>query len=205
MSTNFLSLPSELRNKIYQQTVVSRVRLTPCARGRRYNLTPGLLRTNKMVHSEASSLLYARNRFEFTFCSCESVASFFEEIGCDNANYIRHVCLNYPKFSTWDRHNPTIESNDIRILTVIQSNCANLSTLTLLPFFSFFPPLGTLQLGMLRVRDRKAVSEAVAMLGACFRKIRSLQEVIVEVSRAGFNDHVRKEMERHGWIVRDVP
>src|SRR6267378_462517 len=79
MSTNFnfLSLPGELRNRIYK-------------------LTPGLLRTSKTVHREASSLLYSQNRFDFTEVSLKMAASFLEKIGRINANSIRHIILLFP-------------------------------------------------------------------------------------------------------------
>ena len=64
MSATFLDLPSELRNKIYEQLLVQQERINPY--NERESLTPGLLRANKTVYSEASSVLYAQNCFDLT-------------------------------------------------------------------------------------------------------------------------------------------
>ena len=77
MSTNFLSLPRELRDQIYEHLVVHREPIDPWVDyNRRYKLTPGLLRANETIHHEASLLLYTQNRFDFTMCASEDVASF---------------------------------------------------------------------------------------------------------------------------------
>src|SRR5882762_3499104 len=101
MSTNFnfLSLPGELRNRIYELLVLHQepiniseyLSLPGELRNRIYKLTPGLLRTSKTVHREASSLLYSQNRFDFTEVSLKMAASFLEKIGRINANSIRHI------------------------------------------------------------------------------------------------------------------
>lgn len=68
MSANFLELPSELRNRVYELCLLHEETINPWMD---YNqpqeLTPGLLHANKTVHREASSLLYAQNRFNFAW------------------------------------------------------------------------------------------------------------------------------------------
>jgi len=59
----------------------------------RQELTPGLLRANKTVHREASSLFYAQSRFDFTMATPEDVALFLGTIGRNNADYIRLVMM----------------------------------------------------------------------------------------------------------------
>lgn len=111
MSANFLSLPSELRNNVYEQVLVLREPIAcPTQQGLERlqlqlgSLTLGLLRTNKAVRREASSILYAQNRFDFTVCTSEDVTSFLEQIGPNNASYIRHICVDFPKFHHLNPH-----------------------------------------------------------------------------------------------------
>jgi hypothetical protein len=92
MSANFLSLPSELRKNIYEQLLVLQEPvaspINPWLRQSQFRaLTPGFLRANKVVHLEASSILYAQNRFDFTMCTSEDITSFLEQIGHNNASY----------------------------------------------------------------------------------------------------------------------
>jgi hypothetical protein len=57
MSTNFLSLPSELRNKVYKQLVVLQEPVDPWDHV--YELAPEL-RVNKMIHREACPVILIR-------------------------------------------------------------------------------------------------------------------------------------------------
>ena len=60
MPATFLDLPSEPRNKIYEQLLVLQEPIDPWVDyNQRENLTPRLLRANKTVRREASSVLYA--------------------------------------------------------------------------------------------------------------------------------------------------
>ena len=135
MSANFLSLPSELRNNIYEQLLVLQEPVaSPIDLWRRQSqvqaLTPGLLRANKTVHFEASSMLYAQNCFDFTMCTSEDVTSFLEQIGHNNASYILSIYIDFPKFHYLDLHDVTFEDDSVRILAKIQSDCTKLATLT---------------------------------------------------------------------------
>ncbi|PVH69604.1 hypothetical protein DL98DRAFT_168715 [Cadophora sp. DSE1049] len=127
MSGNIFSLPSELRNNIYEQLLVLQ-KPVACSTQQRLKqfqlgaLTPGLLRANKAVHLEASSMLYAQNRFDFTMCTSENVTSFLKQIGRNNASYIVHICIDFPKFHHLDQHDMTLEDDSVRILAKITYN-----------------------------------------------------------------------------------
>jgi len=43
------------------------------------------------------------------YAASEDVASFLEQIGRNNATYIRHVYVNFPTFHYLDRHDITLE------------------------------------------------------------------------------------------------
>src|SRR5436190_16020525 len=99
MPPNFFSLPGELRNRIYELRLVHQEPIYPWTDyNPRLGLTLALLRANKTVHREASSLFYAQNRFDFTMGTPEHVASFLRQIGHNNADHIRHICIEFPKF-----------------------------------------------------------------------------------------------------------
>jgi hypothetical protein len=197
MSTNFLSLPSELRNKIYEQLVVHQEPINPCILyNGRYGLTPGLLRVNKTVHREATSLLYAQNCFDLTRFTFGDIPSFLEQIGRNNAAYIRHIYINFPSFLYLDPSDITLKDKSDHILAKIQSECANLSTLK-----TSLDSTNTMELRLDRLDYPKVVVEALSLVNTRFRAISSLQEIIVEVYKDGPSDHIRREMKRHGWTV----
>ncbi|KAI9785528.1 MAG: hypothetical protein M1839_009269 [Geoglossum umbratile] len=64
----FLSLPPEIRNKIYRHLLTSPQTLTspqrPSAHFIQNHLQPGILATSRQVHNEALRILYEENRVE---------------------------------------------------------------------------------------------------------------------------------------------
>jgi hypothetical protein len=170
MSTNFLSLPSELRNKIYELVLVDQESINPWTRPYPFRpLTPELLRANRTIHREASSLLYAQNRFNLTAHDSELVA-FLDQIGRNNANHIRHICIEFPKFRNLDQDDVTLEDDSVRILAKIQSDCTNLSSLTTTPFST-----DDMTLKVDALNSPNIVVEALALVHALFKAISSLQ------------------------------
>ncbi|KAH9205690.1 hypothetical protein DL95DRAFT_417217 [Leptodontidium sp. 2 PMI_412] len=106
MSANFL----KPRCLLHQEPI------DPCIDyNQQQELTPGLLCVNKAVYREASSLFYAQNRFDFTMATSEDVASFLGTIGRNNADYIRRVYVNFPKFLCLELVNVTLEEGSICI------------------------------------------------------------------------------------------
>ncbi|KAF2108624.1 hypothetical protein BDV96DRAFT_605389 [Lophiotrema nucula] len=201
MPTNFLSLPSEVRNDIYEQLVVledpivcpthpwlghSQVRA----------LSSGLLLANKIVYRETSSLLYARNHFDFSRCNPEHVTSFLESIGRHNADHIRHIHIDFPEFQILDLHDVTLEDDSIEMLERIQHYCNNLSTITT-PIHS----TDAMELRLDALDCPKVAAEAMALVNTRFKAISSLREIIVEVYEDGPSDHIRREMKNHGWTL----
>lgn len=53
----------------------------------------------------------------------EDVASFLGQIGRNNADHIRHICVDFPTF--------LLDTHSIVVLANIQRGCANLGTLTM--------------------------------------------------------------------------
>lgn len=120
MSSNFFSLPRELRDQIYELVLLHRELINPSPESDlRQKLTPKLLRVNKTIHREASSLFYAQNRFDFSLGTPYDVASFLEQIGRNNADYIQHVYVGFPKFLYLDPGDITLKDDSVGILANI--------------------------------------------------------------------------------------
>lgn len=201
---SFLCLSGELRNKIYEQVLVHHEKPIPLLtypwgwQSTTLGLTPELLLANKTVHREASSLLYGQNRFNFAICTSEHVTCFFDQIGRNNANHIRHICIAFPNIRDLGRHDAALEDNDsVRILEKVQSDCTNLRTLTTSLYST-----NAMVLELDALENPQIVVEAVALVDARFRVFSSLREVIVEVYEDGPSADVRKTMESHGWTIK---
>ena len=196
MSFSFLSLPREIRDQVYKLVLVHH---SPLKVGRKssrgLDLTPGLLRTNKIVHTEASSLFYAQNRFDFTRSS-RAVIGFLRNIGPSNAENIRHIYADFPEFSDIHNGDFTLYEESVSILNNIQSSCVNLSTLTTSLMSSDFTEFTLKRLG-----DPKVIAGALEMVNIHFRAIPSVPEIIIEVVDDIPDDFIRMEMKRHAWKI----
>ena len=165
---------------------------------RRQELIPGILRANKTVHREASSLLYAQNRFDFAMATPEDLASFLRTIG-ENANYIRHIYVDFPSLRDLEPGNVTLEEGSDGILASIQSACANLRTLT-----TSSSSTHAMELRLDALDNPNIVTEALSLVNTRFRAISSLQNIIVEVYDDGPSGYIRRKMENHGWVVSTI-
>ncbi|KAH8698224.1 hypothetical protein GQ44DRAFT_779141 [Phaeosphaeriaceae sp. PMI808] len=197
MPTNFFSLPSELRNTVYEFLLLQKEPIDPWGNHNRpQELTLGLFRASKTVYRESSSLFYAQNRFDFTRCFFENIASFLEQIGHENAQHIRHIYLDFPNFLCLDPDEVTLEGNDVRILAKIQNDCTNLSTLTTSLYST-----NAMELRLNALDNFKVADQALKLVNDRFKAISSLREIIVEVYEDGPSDHIRSEMKDHGWTI----
>ena len=200
MSSNFFSLPRELRDRIYELVLLHQELIDPWAG--RYGgekPTPELLHVNKDIHREASSLFYAENRFDFTNGTSEDVASFLRQIGRNNAGYIRHICVDFPKFLNLEPDNVTLDDDSVGILANIRNGCANLSTLT-----TSLSSTNAMELNLDALDSPKVISEALNLVNTHFRAISFLQKIVVEVYEDGPSDYIRRQMESHRWTISVV-
>lgn len=194
MSTNFLSLPSELRNRIYELVLLDESSINPgIVSYPHHPLTPGLLCANKMIHREASSFLYAQNRFDLTGYEPHLV-DFLDQIGHDNANHIRQLCIGFPRFRSLNRHDVTLEDDSLRVLAKIRSSCTNLSKLV-----TALDSTDGVTLSLDALDNPNIVVEALALVNAHFRALSSLQDITVEIYEERPSAHTRKSMGILGW------
>ena len=200
MSTNFLKLPSELRNRVYELCLVRQEPIDARIKGyQRQELTPGLLRVNKTVHREASSLFYAQNCFDFTWVIPEDVALFLGTIGRTNADYVRHVRVNFPAILHLIPGHVALGDVSIGIFAEIQSGCANVRALT-----TGLATTNAMELRLDALDHPTIVTEALELVDTRFRAISSLQEITVEVYEDGPSDYIRRKMESHGWTINAI-
>jgi len=200
---NFLDLPSELRNQVYGLCLLHQEPIDPqkpifpwIGHNPRLKLTPGLFRTNKKVHLEASSFFYAQNCFNFNKATAEEVALFLGTIGRRNAGYIQHIYLNFPYLRDLEPGNVTLEDHSFKILAKIQSSCTKLSTLTTSLYST-----NDMMLKLEALDYPKIVSEALTLVNTHFRAILSLQNIVVNVYENDLSEYIKKEMESYGWKV----
>ncbi len=96
--TSFLSLVSELHNRIYKLILLCQE-----------PINPGLITTDdrssrlrfstRIRTSTANLARYStQNSFSFTIATSEHVASFLEQISSTSITYIQHVYVDFPRF-----------------------------------------------------------------------------------------------------------
>ncbi|KAI8626364.1 hypothetical protein F5Y19DRAFT_447218 [Xylariaceae sp. FL1651] len=174
--SNFVSLPRELRDQIYELCLLHQGPLNPWFdfyQGEKR--TSGLFRVSKSIHAEASQLSYSRNCFDFALASSENIARFLKTIG-RNVDYIRHIRVNFPQLLSLESGGVALGDNDASILATIQGRCTDLSTIT--TSFNNTTPTGP-DLDLLD--DLKFFVEALELVDTRFRAMTSLEEINIGV------------------------
>ncbi|KFY03096.1 hypothetical protein O988_01709 [Pseudogymnoascus sp. VKM F-3808] len=198
MMANFFDLPGELRNRIYELCLLHKAPLALWTGfNQRHELSPGLLRANKALHHEATSLFYAQNRFDFTIATPKRIAMFLQTIGCKNAGYIQHLYVEFPKFYYQEPGNITVSDDSISIFSSIRSSCANLSTLT-----AFTDSGLTIDFALNGLDNPDSISKALNLVDTLFKAISpSLKRIIVGVYNNDPGNFITG-MENRGWTVK---
>ena len=197
--TCFLSLPGELRNKIYELIVLREEPIDSSHRFGQEDLTPGLLCANKTVHREASEIFYGQNRFYFARFAPEDALSFLEQIGEGNAGRIRHIIIDFPRFIYLDSGDLALTDESDSTLASIQRLCANLSTLTTCLFSTH-----AMEFRLNGLDNYKLASGALKRVDARFRAFAFIQHIILEVFEHSQNDYIRNLMESYGWTINII-
>jgi hypothetical protein len=210
-SLSFFEFVIEIRLKIYSELLIHSEPIVfvadygppspPLFRNQRAGLCPALLRANKKVYSEASSLLYSNNRFRFpdifisTPCPTTSphIAPFLHQIG-SQASLIRHVCISFPTFDDIRHDRAMLHEAHIKNLELIRDTCTSLTTLELL-----LPP----DSANYAFDDSPITAEALGLLDTRFKAILSLKTIIVnfQVYDAEDRSDDRIKMRDRGWTV----
>jgi hypothetical protein len=155
-------------------------------------VTIALLRVNHNVLQEAASIFYARNHFNFAWSTAEEVASFFKQIGTNNASYIRYICIDFANFQCLD---VALKENSISILASIRDYCDNLSTL-----MASLYSINDEEDDFNDIKNHRVVREALQLVHTRFKTISS-KDIVIQVHGRRPDSHVRREMQSYGWIL----
>jgi hypothetical protein len=198
MPVTFLSLPAELRNEIYTYLLVRREPIDPWIGD--HELAPNLLSTNSTILHETRSLLYGHNRFDLTRLTwmSELVSQFFDTIGFVNASHLQCIRIDFPELRDLG-DDISLEEDSLQVLEKIQSHCTNLKTLIMSS-----ESTSTMENRLDSFDSPTICAKALALVAAHFKKISSLQIIIVEVYEEGPSLDIRSKMESHGWILSVV-
>lgn len=137
----------EIRLKIYSELLVLSEpivfevehghTLQPLLRSNRDGLCLALLRVNKRIYSEASTLFYSQNRFQFpevynsAIDEITHIAPFLHQIG-SQASHIRHICIPFPSLDYPTPHKARICEAHVRNLDLVRDTCTRIRVLELL-------------------------------------------------------------------------
>jgi hypothetical protein len=207
-TVNFLDLPDEIRNRIYEIVLIilhplyvfqdpgSPVATFAPDRPRQWL---ALLHTNRQISVEACAVLYAINHFEFVDITQRQVGvlrSFLDCIGPVNAASLSHLCINFPVAESIDDQPGKVRLRDdsLQSLKLLQDRCTSLSTLETLVHFknsSFF------------TRTDEFLQEALSQIDAQLKAIPSLERIIirVEVNDRVLTSSAKDLMQEFGWLV----
>jgi hypothetical protein len=154
---------------------------------------PAILLANKRAHHEASPLLYSRNRFRL---DQGFLTLFLDHIGPQNASFLRHICIAFPAFVDYHLGSVTLKEDSIRTLERIRNNCTNLATLeTSLRFRTIIAMESAIDI------DSPRAAAALSLVGARFKAISLLKEIIVNVYDRPLSCNLREEMRDCGWTI----
>lgn len=219
----FYSLPSEIRNKIFEELLVlsQPITLDMCTDDSHdlYAVSPApnlntsaslsfcrtLLLVSKRMHSEASFLLYSRNRFRLKDsvstigdeAQSAILASFFDRIGRQKASFLHHICIAFPAFDNYRVVNVTLQEDSKRTLELIRVNFVNIATIE-----TSLETTHAMQVAIDTLDSPRAAAEMLALVDARFKAISSLKEVIVNVYDEPPSDYLRKMIHDYGWTIK---
>lgn len=207
---NFLDLPGEIRNLIYDHLLAFDEPIAFWAKEK--NLPVKLLYVNnKTIHREFSSLFYSRITFDFSARSLDSedrpcsacltkrTTSFLDQIG-QNARYVQCIKIDFPNLNIEDYEQwseASISEYSVEVVNKIASSCPNLRELTLGPNLTLNALLH------LAVVEPDETLELLHRVDCCIRKIPSLDLMIwVKVPDCDEYYGLVEEMESvFGWDV----
>ncbi|KAL4886857.1 hypothetical protein BJY04DRAFT_176722 [Aspergillus karnatakaensis] len=195
MRANFLSLPGEIRNTIYNHVLVSEEPLAPG--GINSSIAPKILLANKTIYNEAASLLYSENTIDLAEYAPREISSFLCRIGPGNARNIHCIRLDLSCFIYNAEYFWTAGENDsdLRALALIRTSCPELKTLVLSQHLYW-----QLELELEASASNEHIEGVLRSLDARLRAFTSLETIVAEVvyGAPGYSVLVA-QMEGYGW------
>lgn len=192
----------EIRLKIYSELLVLSEpivfevehghTLQPLFRSNRDGLCPALLGVNKRIYSEASTLFYSKNRFQFPIVynsaidEITHIAPFLHQIG-SQASHIRHICIPFPSLDYPTPHKARICEEQVRNLDLVRDTCTSIRVLELLTL------------------PACVEAEALDLLNTQFKSFPSLKEIVINFELFHDEDQaddLTKTIHDYGWSVK---
>ena len=206
---NFSNTTVEIRLQIYSELLVHSGPIDFVAdygppsprlfRCQRVGLCPAVLRVSRMMHREASPLLYSSNCFRFpevfTRPPSAHISPFLNQIG-SHARLIRHICIPFPTFDYPLPASAVLHEVHIKNLELIRDTCTGIQTLEL-----SVPPENC----DYALSQPEIAAEALNLLDTRFKSIPSLEEIIVNLQvypQEDSSDDVTETWHGYGWTVK---
>lgn len=209
---NFSNIAVEIRLQIYSELLINSGPIDftaghghsspPLFRRQRDGLYPAILCVSRMIHREASPVLYSSNCFQFpeiyiirSGLTNAHIGPFLNQIG-SHARLIRHICIPFPTFDYPQPARAILHEAHIENLGIIRDTCAGIQTLELL-----VPPE---HCNYALSHDAIAV-EALNLLDIRFKSIPSLKEIIVNFElypERDLGDDLTERIHGYGWTVK---
>lgn len=209
---NFSNIAVEIRLRIYSELLVNPEPINfiasygppspPLRRCQRDGLYPAVLCVSRMMHREASPVLYSSNCFRFpeVFTTLSAPASahigpFLNQIG-SHARLIRHICIPFPTFDYPLPAKAILHEAYIKNLEIIRDIYTGIQTLELL-----VPP----EHCNYALSHYTIAAEALNLLDIRFKSIPSLEEIIVNFEvypEEDSGDDLTKIIHGYRWIIK---
>lgn len=205
-SPDFLSLPIEIRNNIYERVlaVPQSLHLFQDSGCSVESFIPGkpyqwlaLLYTNRQISKEAGAALCRSNRFAFEETDelqpHESpLEAFIQRIGHLNAGSLTYLSINFPTTQIMDGE-ISLREDSMRRLQLLQKECTNLKTLETLIFSG--------DSRFLIEQNDGGVREILAEINRKFGHITSLEKVIARIYSGTPVPSLKQYLQGLGWTV----
>ena len=210
---HLFDIPCEIRLKIYSELLVLSEPIVflaeyfspslPLFWSQRGGLCPALLRVNKRIYHEASTLLYSNNNFRFpnlfptvnpeTYSA--DIALFLHQVG-SQASHIRHICIPFPHLNYSQPGNPRFYEAYIKHLDLIRDTCTSIRTLELLISLDNADHIFTIS---------SVAAEALHLLETHFKNVPSLKEFVIHFEvwdPEDLNDDLTIKIRDYGWTIK---
>ncbi|PNS15171.1 hypothetical protein CAC42_8172 [Sphaceloma murrayae] len=203
----FLSLPRNIRDRIYRHalTVTHPLYLFRDVSDLVELFAPdvpkqwtALLKTNRQISSESSTILYTYNKFALLDQGeqqSELLHRFLERIGSTKCHLLRSLCIDFPSFRS-EHGTIGLEPHVLRSLQLISERCTGLVTLEL-----NFNNSSKRNLLSIIGDDVDALTVSFSSLIDKFKSITTLQNVVVLVHGNSVVGTVKAAMQGMDWQI----
>lgn len=199
---NFLSLPIEIRNNIYQKVLAlpQPLHLFQYPGYPVESFIPGkpypwlvLLYTNRQISEKVKAVLYRFNSFTFQKVENSSVLeTFIKSILHFNTGSLSHLYINFP--ATENIHSEiSLREGSLQRLQLLQKECGSLPKLEVLIYSGNFK--------LLIEQDSSPVREVLSEINREFGYIYSLARIIVRVYSGLPAPSIKEFLQGLRWIV----